>query len=231
MLKIIPDLHGRHWIAAKQTNELRSDSSLSICYLGDIVDSKTLLNVDFIHCYDIIAAQKAEFGDRVICLLGNHEMSYDGFPCSGYRAGMQPHMSIILKDKLYDWKIAHVADGTLITHAGVSRKWLDRHFFEIKNRFTEIKFVGNPDWVYNLAEALNKINKTHLKEMFCEVGYKRGGLRDDAGSPLWCDKSEMVNIGIKQIVGHTPVPEITEIDGVTYTDCLTTTEQFIYVPI
>lgn len=51
----------------------------------------------------------------------------------------------------------------------------------------------------------------------------RGG--DSAPSPLWADKSELIAdypAGLIQVVGHTPVTTVTNVDGLWFCDTMST---------
>ncbi len=104
-----------------------------------------------------------------ILLYGNHELSYHRkhrMECSGrHYTGMQTFPTLLDNPR---WKLAHVADDYLITHAGVSEK----HVF----RYNSIN---------NLAKRINKDLAKKTNGVF-DVGFCRGGFKS-CGGPLWFD--------------------------------------------
>ncbi len=98
------------------------------------------------------------------------------------------------------FKIAHVEDDILFTHAGCSSRWLNSINVE-------------PASLSHLADTLNALPTTieGLRQLYM-VSHHRGG-RDDAGSCVWADVDELVcatvdlhiagGPAVKQVFGHT----------------------------
>jgi hypothetical protein len=101
------------------------------------------------------------------------------------------------------------------------------------------------DDVSNVGEILNGLPNVNYDFILEQIGVIRGGMNGDHGSPIWCDKKEMlVNgpiKGLHQYVGHSHVPYVQKHlklagrtfknTSVTYTDVLGIKEQFHHIEI
>jgi hypothetical protein len=157
---------------------------------------------------DIIELKK-KYPEKVILLLGNHDIHYmflnEGFDCSGFR----PTMKMVLKEvfsknkKLF--QIAYQIEDHIWSHAGISQGWYDYNKDVIEK--VQITFE-----CVNLAVTLNKmLYSNHFRDLF-QCGRARYG-RYPYGGIVWADRSETMNkylTGYHQIVGHTPIKEITK---------------------
>ena len=98
---VVPDLHGKTvW---KQIEPLNYDK---IVYIGDYLDSWTATNQEIENNLLDIIELKKKYPDKVILLLGNHELSYSFYPnfrCAGFRPEARPTLEHILNEnkKLY----------------------------------------------------------------------------------------------------------------------------------
>jgi serine/threonine protein phosphatase 1 len=74
---VIPDIHGAHSLLElilKRITPLRKKDK--IVFLGDYIDR----HVDSHKVLDTLIELKAEYGDQVVCLMGNHELMFlEGF--------------------------------------------------------------------------------------------------------------------------------------------------------
>lgn len=138
---------------------------------------------------------KRDAGIAVTPLVGNHDFCYlNHFIGCGTD-------QCILDDA--GWKLKHmglraaaVADGRLVTHAGVTGGWHDR-------------YIPDTETSYEIADALNEMLDGAVTFARClyEAGYGRGGSSLTPG-PLWADMNELLDDPapyIDQIAGHTPV--------------------------
>ena len=230
---ILGDLHGLNtW---KQFTIENPDMGMWI-FLGDYLDSYSHKDEQIINNFLDIIQFKKDNPDKVILLLGNHEISYfENQMCSGYRVGMAPIVNSIYKDNKDLFQIAYQYKNYLFTHAGVSKKWYNW----AKNVFLDVEEKFHPE---DFADALNIISKTSSSGCLYSVGRIRGG--SSFGGPLWADRNETMEgiiPGFNQIVGHTPHKEITKVTkfmgteledrSITYCDNLQTSKEFLTLSI
>ncbi len=210
-MKIITlgDVHGRdNWI----TQIGDPNQWDKIIFVGDYVDSYDIEPVFILHNLIRIVDLQISYPDKVVLLLGNHDISYvwNGiYQCSGYKGVMQYDYEYQFRRG--NFQIAYQIENYLWTHAGVSEAWFNLK--NVKQYFSEL------DTNLTIAEHLNELVYCPIKlehvygnsrdEVF-SVGVKRGGW-SPAGGPLWADKSETKKFilqGYHQIIGHTPVDHI-----------------------
>lgn len=138
---------------------------------------------------------KRDAGIAVTPLVGNHDFCY-----INHFIGCGTDQRIIddvgWKLKQMGLRAAAVADGRLVTHAGVTGGWHDR-------------YIPDTETSYEIADALNEMLDGTVTFARClyEAGYGRGG-GSLTPSPLWADMNELLDDPapyIDQIVGHTPV--------------------------
>lgn len=211
----IGDLHGKDcW---KQI-----DVSLfeKVIFAGDYVDSFTATNNQiFNNLLELVQLKKSNT-DKVILLLGNHDIQYLYFPyyrCSGFRPEAQFDLEELFRKNRECFQVAYQYKNHLFTHAGVSNSWW--------NQYSELigKYQGNND---SVGEVLNKIHLSEDCEILFDVGFTRGGMFRFGGI-LWADESETQRDYLKnfhQVVGHTPRKIIKtfgdENSSITYIDVL-----------
>jgi predicted MPP superfamily phosphohydrolase len=196
---IIPDIHG----SSKWKALIEEPHDYTI-FLGDYCDSYTHTNKEiFENLKDVI--QYKQDNQNCVLLLGNHDVHYallktklfKSVLCSGFRPEMSHDLNELFTTNVKNFQLAFEYKNYLFTHAGVTKMWADTYL--------------KPD--LPIADQLNDLYKTKTDCVFT-VGKRRGGW-SNYGGPLWTDKSEFdQNIlsllpGVHQIVGHTPVPEIT----------------------
>ena len=210
---INPDIHGRHFWekSAKHVNEFDK-----IIFLGDYFDPYDFEKIsveDAIENFKKILEFKKNNIDKVILLLGNHDLpyvfdEYYGFSNWHCRHSKKFHNDIhhLFNDNISFFKIAHVEDNVLFTHAGIESGWLEN-----------IVKCDNSD----VNEICNKLNElTHSRNgliTLFHITSQRGG-RDRFGSCVWADLHDMwwdveslknPNTirkpihNIKQVFGHT----------------------------
>lgn len=204
----------------KQIDPAKYDT---IVFAGDYVDSWDESNDQMIsNLLDIVEFKKG-YPDKVILGIGNHELSY--WPglhqvCSGYRAEIAGEITAIYQDNRKLFQAAFQMNDHLWTHAGVHVGWWNKFIREFEKEL-ERRGLDGLDKPETMAEQLNMAFELNLPCLF-DVSHLRGG-REDVGGIFWCDKRELEKKpfpGIRQVVGHTPVPEITTIKNVTFIDCL-----------
>jgi len=192
----IGDVHGRLVLPTVQEISGKYDK---IIFIGDYVDSFTEADLSIsVNLFDIIEFKKAN-PDKVVLLLGNHDLQYmfgyDRHGCSGYRPQMKETLYSIFKDNKDLFQMSYQIEDTIWTHAGVHEGWYKQRF---------IKFVKDyPD--LTLSQQLNLAFSKFNYESLFDVGHSRGGWYN-VGGPFWCDANELKSSPIRrynQIVGHT----------------------------
>lgn len=198
----IPDSHLKIDVienGIELANYYRADK---IILLGDYFDDWYAIDRDY---YDMVSYLKDLLRKdlRVIALLGNHELSYMGFPCSGYNA----RVAEFVRESIYPdhrFYLCVACDGVLYSHAGVTTAWLRKNKILTENdiRYKLSKFKG----AHNIEIGVGRVENL---EPFAEAGPARGG--NSIPSLLWADAEELIAdhpANVKQVVGHTPVKEI-----------------------
>jgi hypothetical protein len=191
-----PDTHGRgFWKEVAK----KYDGSVPFIFLGDYLDTypaEGISDEEARKNFEEIWEFKQKWGDKVILLLGNHDLSYydSYFRCCRFSYDNAIWFHDFLKEHWDDFKIAYEIDNNgkkfLFTHAGVHPSWLKYHNFEN---------TLNANYINSLFRDNNKV--------FYEYSFLRGGYMM-AGSPVWADIREFVNTepideNVMQIVGHT----------------------------
>lgn len=201
----IGDLHGRDkW---KSIDISKYDK---IIFVGDYVDSFYHTNIDILNnLKDIIQLKRNNF-DKVSLLLGNHDIQYMfytpkmEFGCSGFRPEAQHDLTNEFQTNKDCFQAAFQIDKTIITHAGISNGWFYKNH-EI------IDTISKQFGTTNLADTLNHILWLKENSILHQVGRKRGGYHPHGGI-TWADRNETKDsslAGYHQIVGHTPINQIT----------------------
>lgn len=194
----IPDVHGRpNWKA--QIND-PYDYDL-IIFLGDYVDGYGIDGEDILNnLKDIIELKKA-FPDKVILLLGNHDIQYiwehELYECSGFNGEYCRKYNTLFNENLNLFKVCHQIENYLWSHAGIQ----ESYYKEVIRIWPEVSEQGD------IASQMNFMltTKAYRTTLF-RVGYTRGGSYMHGGI-VWADAKETshdILIGYNQIVGHTP---------------------------
>ena len=204
---IVPDVHGRSfWLPAL-------DYSGEVIFLGDYVDPYPQEGVSVEEAYQAllkIVKFKQENPDRVVLLLGNHEMQYFNSDFGAGRFSRDYEMKfreILTGDETKGlFQICKQIGKYLFIHAGLTKHWYDRHYDDFK------------DLGATLEEQLTGVFFKKMR-VYYEAGEIRGGW-DKTGSPLWADYREFEeeelykSSELIQIIGHTqtgtPDPIITD---------------------
>ena len=193
---LIGDIHGRTiW---KQIVERHPDADHFV-FFGDYFDPyEDIPYWELAKNFKAIVQLKKELGDRVVLLLGNHDLHYyaDVEPCSRYDYLNSSRIANLFKESLHLFQVAFEFEGLLCTHAGVSPSWLDIWF--------------PTGWVWEGVDL--KINSLQVEkpEAFDYFkGDKSGYGNDDRQGPFWIrpnaliDSFRFTNRNIFQFVGHT----------------------------
>lgn len=172
-----------------------------IIFIGDYFDSFKVTNAEMKQNVLDILHLKESLGDRVVLLLGNHDIQYIDrkYRCSGIRPEMWHDFNDIMRNQRNLFQAAYQYNNTLWTHAGLTAKtWqiCQKHLEESDTEYSDY------------AEGLNLLYEMNYSPLF-NAGFSRGGSSSNPGI-FWADKKELLNDPehINQIVGHTPVKDI-----------------------
>ena len=195
---ICPDIHGRKfWEKASE----EYDGKIPFIFLGDYFDPYPDENISIEDCklnFLKIWEFKQKWGDNVILLLGNHDLSYydKKFKTCRYSYEISEWYNKFLHENWEQFKFSHSIDNDnikyMFSHAGINPIWLFQNNFEeiMDSDYINSLFISSPN-------------------SFKDMTYYRGGY-DRAGSPIWADIREFTDKTIKfndenlkQIVGHT----------------------------
>jgi len=183
-----------------------------IIFLGDYVDDWNTTNHQSLVTLDVVFGMKAKEPEKYTLLLGNHELSYLGFPCSGHQFELEDVVEQKLKENINNIDLYTTVqcgqNEYVCTHAGLTNGYIN-------------SILDKDDW----KDILNKWNEDKLNNLDKLVlcSYLRGGI-DEFSSFVWCDKREQAYFAYQdkivpyQIVGHTPVTNIQIIDNIIYCD-------------
>lgn len=206
---VIGDIHGRsNWKFKGDIEQLVKFPNLATNYdkyifLGDYVDSFTETNAVILHNLKEIIQLKKNYPDKIVLLLGNHDLqymfNYNNHGCSGYRPQMYQELHKLFKENKNLFQPVYQIQNYLFTHAGVTTTWLQKITEE-----TTVKHKVNIN--RNMDEVINEMFIAYDSKLF-NVGRCRGGYYP-SGGPFWADKHESSNAilpNYHQIVGHHPV--------------------------
>lgn len=179
-----------------------------VIFLGDYVDDwNTPPEASYNLLNSLIEWKKSE-PDRVVLLWGNHDLSEympEIFRCAGFNQRTSDLVREVFRKNEHLFQIAYNWNRVLFTHAGLTDSFAKQ---------LEIDDFQN-GWSNIVANELNTLLDTEEKRnMLAQVGQARGGA--SIPSVIWADKAELEedpSSDFIQVVGHTPVEEIT-----TYTN-------------
>ena len=207
MILVIPDIHSRpFW---KKAVEEYLDKVEKIVFIGDYLDPypwEGFTRKDAIRNFQEIIDFKKEHKDKVILLLGNHDLHYidkkNFITRSRYDSSNAYHIEEMFRSHRSLFQLVHeeYINGKryLFTHAGLLPQWYDAH----KDLIGELT-VDNLNKLYDTPQGIRAL---------CEVSRYRGGL-DRYGSIVWNDAHEIpdgVNDNLPwdyQILGHSQQEE------------------------
>jgi hypothetical protein len=152
-----------------------------IIFIGDYVDSFTIASDSILKNLQDLIACKRLFPDKIILLLGNHDIQYiTGRYCSGFRAEMETdlkelfHLHADLFQLAYEHEFKHEFKGSnkfIWTHAGVTQQWYDEFIFWCKAN-TALD-LDNESANLSLSEQLNIAWKYKIPSLFSVDSIRR----------------------------------------------------------
>lgn len=173
---VVGDLHGKLAVVKQALA-----TSHNVVFVGDYVDSYTESVELQIQTLDAVLDAIENEGDRVTGLIGNHEVSYltPHMRCSGFNSATNMHLMTRSSRMMNTLKYYTRVDGFLISHAGVSQRFLT---------------CAGLDTVEEYIDSNN----------YDQIGVYRGGL-SPVGGLFWCDwRFDFAPIeNLPQVVGHT----------------------------
>ena len=193
---VIGDLHGKNcW---KKLLEGKFDSFDKIIFMGDYSDDSwvTFSDEEIIDNLKEVIKFKKDHNENIELLIGNHDYQYIvGYPtASRFRKSYAKEMHNIFNDNADIFKIIHIENNHIFTHAGITNGWIDY----IKKKY-EIKDIN----IDNIFDVVNIVYKNDKED--CNIAsFRRGGMNKFAGI-LWSDTEDLFDdawIGYNQVVGH-----------------------------
>lgn len=190
----IGDPHGRRF-----WESLNPDDYDLMIFLGDYTDSFYLSNLDIKVNLKNIIELKLKYPDKVILLMGNHDLPYYqyfmGNSDAGFRVEARVDLYELFRSNEELFQAAFQIDNYLWTHGGVDQGWYEKFVVEM---------IEKHDIEGNLAEVLNILFESNYKPLHTKTSI-RGGT-EEYGSPFWCHWTELKANPLKgyhHIVGHT----------------------------
>ena len=208
---VMGDIHGStYWKTVIDENP-----DCRYLFLGDYLDPYENISAQkLIDNLEEIIRLKKENPDRVILLLGNHDLHYfcsDMPMCTRFDWKIAEKVSGLFRENIHLFLYAFQEDNCIFTHAGISEKWFLSDF--------------KGDARKNIAEQLNNPLPEQIPAL-CRYGEYRGGRRGTIGGIFWADIDELYDPlpEFTQIVGHNRVEDIydhTNNGGrIIFCDCL-----------
>jgi 3',5'-cyclic AMP phosphodiesterase CpdA len=210
---IIGDLHGRDcW------QDIDMKKYDKVVFLGDYVDSFTLPDDAIYDNLNNLIELKMRYWNRLILLLGNHDVQYRYFPryqIKGFRPSMQQRLTGLFYRYWGCFQMAYQCGEHIFTHAGITNAWYDDF---LRSPVLSRIDPGKLDVAGIINTVAAMVNPMDRYLLYAEGIYR--GVPGDMGngSPIWADRKETMFdmlLGYHQVVGHTCVPEP---DTVRFTD-------------
>jgi len=194
---LIGDIHGRTiW---KQIVESHPDADHYV-FFGDYFDPyEDIPYWELAKNFKAIVQLKREMGDRVVLLLGNHDLHYyaDVEQCSRFDYLNSARIGNLFKESLHLFQVAFEFEGVLCTHAGVSPSWCSAH-------------IGDWSNLKSLAARINGLHKKNSEEFAFYKGDRSGYGENEMQGPMWirpksllksCQSNDQQHW--MQVIGHT----------------------------
>jgi len=126
---IVPDIHGEQSIVSK-IKDCRIIEFEKIVFQGDYWDSFNIKFPEQLSTFKGILKLKENFPDKVVLLLGNHDIHYltNKITYSGYQLEHAAAISAWMRDNLDKFQNSYFCKKTnqLHTHAGLSNSFYER---------------------------------------------------------------------------------------------------------
>lgn len=208
----IGDIHG----SAKWKDIVDENKNATIVFLGDYLDPYHINDYDELwnNFVDIIRFKQDNI-DRVVLLLGNHDLHYfcdDMSIGTRYNFLLAERIRRMFLNNRELFQYAYQVKNIIFTHAGISHPWFVNDF--------------KGDIHGDIAAQLNAPDDRQVQALF-QVGAVRGGDAGLMGGIFWADRSELNDPlhGFVQVVGHNRVDDVIELayadhNKIIFCDCL-----------
>ena len=206
---VLPDIHGRKFWKEPCLHPEKYDK---IIFLGDYFDPYDFEGITFedaIRIFNEILALKRNYMEKVVLLLGNHDLPY--FSTTYYRFlwyhcrhsdEYHDEIARLFDDNRELFQLAYAYRDILFTHAGVEYEWLA----------IKLQCI---DWDVNtICDTVNSLLKTTdgLEKLYC-ITFIRGGY-DPYGSCIWVDVEDMMRATLRPI-DMNPIKKLKQVFGHT----------------
>jgi predicted MPP superfamily phosphohydrolase len=203
-----------------------------VIFIGDYVDSYNKTNLEILHNLKNIITFKRAYPDKVILLIGNHDIYYFYHNttswCEGHRSEAFHDLHYLFYDNKNLFQLAFKYKNWLWTHAGVTKSFLDECINPmLHENYKYYRFAKDLE----IDGLLNLMLEVNNPDMY-NIGIASGG-SSLIPSPIWARPKELDldPIMFNQVVGHTNYKEIftvnlahisKEFEDIThiYIDCL-----------
>lgn len=211
----VGDLHTKYHILEKVI-EL-GEKYDKVIFLGDYVDDWGAIPEASYNLLNRLIEYKKENPDKVVLLLGNHDLSEwfsRPFACSGFNPKTHSLVEPLFRNNAKLFDIAYAINGCLCSHAGFTKEWVKKYlpaYLDTKEQHPE-KLAYIINYCFHNRDNYNQPDYEFTSNVFfglAEAGYMRGG--GGVPSPTWADSEELVSdwLPYTQIVGHTPHYSVT----------------------
>lgn len=203
----VGDVHNHYYIF-KDIDRLDKEYNFDrIIFTGDYVDDWYTTNRESAETLDELFELKSSNPSKYTMCIGNHELSYMGFPCSGHQYELEETIIHRLRDNI------NLLDLYAEVELEKDKIWICSHS-GITNDFAYNELDRYGDNCIGVLREMNKDIKSSLP-ILQKCSYYRGG-DSPYSSFLWADKREMYSIFENsenlvipyQIVGHSPIKTI-----------------------
>lgn len=219
---IVPDVHGRtFWKSIIPL--LENNTPLEkIVFLGDYLDPYPHENITadtIIPNFKEIIQLKKQYPNKIVLLLGNHDLEYWNniiTPCRCDTKNYNQIQQLFLNNSTL-FQLIYINEPFLFSHAGILNKW-----------YNATQIIFNLQNINDLNNLLQE-NNYHLFTYLNSISVYRGGY-DSVGSPVWADAREHLNNpqfeNYIQIFAHTQLEYPLKLNDYTY--CVDA-RQLIYI--
>ena len=217
---VIPDIHLKPWMFQRAAEIMRrKEADRAVCLMDIADDWGQESNVGlYIETFDAAIAFAEEFSDSLWC-YGNHEMPY---LYNLYGPGFSELAEIDVRERLRRLEnilggenrisYIHRIDNVLFMHGGLSERFVRRY---ITDKNEEIDYD-------DADRIIEEINNMRIADLWHE------------DTPIWLrpqdDGADMYKPeDFLQVVGHTPMEEITREKNIISCDVFSTYRNGIYI--
>lgn len=225
---LIPDVHGRSFWKEPVTVVLNGSDDSKVIFMGDYTDpypsefdpvtNKSIEKTDGYESLKDVIKLKKEYPDRVILLLGNHDLGYiyDCICNTPRRKDFTNKAEIrkLILDNINLFALSHVCEFPekkyLVSHAGVTTDWVNEIEELLKTYIEDFKFTPE---LYNriFRTQFGTDNDSTLVATLSYCSIFRGG-EDNCSSIVWAEIGDHLKDnasewaeknGYTQVFGHT----------------------------